>query len=118
MKYQPKYKTYKLKKEYTNPSGLREDPSKWISGPDVVQNDKYYAWLKHRGQARYRGEEHSLTWEEWQSLWPNDKWFCRGRGKHDLCLMQIDRDGGWHYNNVEVVERVEYLARASEYKKC
>ena len=115
IKYTPKYK-HKIMQEYKNPGGLRANPDNWITGPDEIEHDKYYAWLKHRCQAKYRGEDYSLTWEQWQTLWPNDKWFERGRSKHSLCLIQIDRAAGWHYNNVEVVERVEYLKRASEYR--
>ena len=117
MKYKPKYKTYQPLKEYKNPAGLRPDPTKWLSGPDEIQHDKYYALLKHRAQARFRKESHSLTWEQWQDLWPHDLWFQRGRTKESLCLMQIDPEAGWHKNNVEVVTRHTYLKRAQEYKK-
>jgi len=114
MNYIPKYK-HKVKTKYEYPGGLREDPSKWIAGPDPIEHDKYYAWLKHKAQAKFRQEDHSLTWKEWQSLWPTELWLGRGRGKHDLCLMQVDREGGWHIHNVEVVERIVYLQRAAEY---
>lgn len=115
MRYTPKYK-HKLLQEYKNPGGLREDPNKWIVGPDEIEHDKYYALLKHKAQAKFRGEEHTITWEQWRDLWPNDKWFCRGRAKTDLCLSQVDRDLGWHYDNVQVIQRIEYLKRAKEYR--
>lgn len=108
MNYIPKYKRV----------GKHIRPSMWVLGTDtdIVTHDKHYAWLKHRAQAKYRSEDYSLTFEQWKQLWPNDKWFGRGRGKNDLCLMQIDREGGWHIHNVDVVERMVYLARAAEYQ--
>lgn len=115
MTYIPKYK-HKLLEEYKFPCGVREDPSRWIAGPDEIQHDKYYALLKHKAQAKFRGEDHSLTWEQWKDLWPNDKWLRRGRRGTDLCLSQIDRDLGWHYDNVHVIKRIEYLQRAKEYR--
>jgi hypothetical protein len=97
--------------------GSHKRPNAWVLGPDtdIITQDKYYGWQKHRAQAKFRQEDYSLTWKEWQSLWPTELWLGRGRGKHDLCLMQIDRDGGWHIHNVEVVERIVYLQRAAEY---
>ena len=92
--------------------------NRWKLGPDtdMITLDKYYGLMKHQAQAKYRGESHSLTWEEWSQLWPTEQWLQRGKSKHNLCLMQIDREGGWHMHNVEVVERMTYLARAQEYR--
>ena len=47
----------------------KTNPNKWISGPDPIDHDKYYAWQKHRAQARFRKEEYALSWEDWQLLW-------------------------------------------------
>jgi len=94
----------------------RQTPELWISGPDLIDHEKYYAWQKHRAQAMYRNESYSITWEEWQKIWPTDLFLQRGRGSDDLCLMIIDRDLGWHYNNVTVLPRKEQLQRAREHR--
>jgi len=91
-------------------------PERWKTGPDPVEHDKYYSFLKHRTQAVYRGESHSLTWDDWERLWPTEQWLQRGRTKHSLCLMQLDPEAGWHTYNVEVVERIVYLLRSKEYR--
>lgn len=114
--YRPKYK-HNVKTRERIRQGYPERPDRWITGPDPIEHDKYYGYMKHKAQAKFRGEDYSLTWEDWQDLWPHDKWLCRGRGKEDLCLMQSDPILGWHNYNVEVVTRHTYLKRAAEYKK-
>lgn len=89
-------------------------PERWIY-PDPIQRDQYYALLKHRAQARYRQESHSLTEEQWFDLW-REEWHNRGRKAHNSCLCQIEIGLGWHYSNVEVVPRSEYLKRSAEYR--
>lgn len=96
--------------------GPKIRPERWISGPDVLQRDKYYAWAKHKSQALFRGEAHSLTFEQWCELWTDELFLQRGRLATDLCMMMIDLEAGWHYSNVEIVERIEHLKRAREYR--
>jgi len=38
-------------------------PQNWCTGPDPRRHAQYYAWLKHKSQAHYRGELHELTWD-------------------------------------------------------
>lgn len=106
-----KYKTLNPRgKQKGDPgAGRYVDPSKWVTGPDPVRHDKYYAWLKHRSQARYRDEDYELTWEQWESLWPNELWFRRGRARTDLCLQRIDPTGAWSMSNCEITTRLEHL---------
>ena len=94
----------------------RTTPELWISGPDPVTHDIYYAWLKHKAQARFRNEEHDLTWEEWQAIWTPDNWAQRGRRATDLCLSRIDHLGPWTASNVQLVERKEHLKRQREFR--
>lgn len=93
-----------------------ENPKQWITGPDPITHDKYYAYLKHRAQRKFRNEEYQLSWEDWQQLWPDDLFLKRGRGRDDLCLMLKDLSEPWHVNNVAVVPRIEQLARSKEYR--
>ena len=83
---------------------------------DPFERERYYAWQKHRCQARYRGEDYALTHEDWCELWPYDKFVCRGRGVKDLSMMRLDPYQPWSLANVEVVVRQKYLDRAGEYR--
>lgn len=87
----------------TGTRGPKIRPERWISGPDVVEHDKYYAWLKHQAQARYRGEQHDITWEQWQQLWTTDCWLNRGRSKHCNMLVRINNQGAWTLSNVKMI---------------
>ena len=90
-------------------------PEEWCTGEDPVRHDKYYAWLKHRAQAKFRKEDYDLTWEDWESLWTDELWFQRGRAKTDLCLGRLDHLGPWSLDNCHVIPREEHLKRQGEF---
>lgn len=107
--------------KYTAPSKAtkrtkRKTPERWISGPDPIEHEKYYAWQKHRAQAKFRGEDYSLTWEQWQTIWPTELFLKRGRGVDDLCVSLNNLEEGWHLWNVVVCTRKEQLKRNKEYR--
>lgn len=116
MTYRSKYITPLTKPIGHGGPGVPANPDNWTPEA-IVERDIYYGYLKHKAQAKYRGEEHTLTPEQWRELWTLDRWFCRGKGAHDLCLVQKDREKGWHHDNVEVVERAVYLRRNLEYRR-
>jgi hypothetical protein len=88
-------------------------PSNWVSGPDFLQHEIYYAWHKHRSQAKYRNEVYDLTWEDWQEIWSNtDLFLRRGRKSTDLTLTRIDDDGAWSMDNIQIMTRLEQLQKA------
>lgn len=91
-------------------------PHHWNSGPEPMQHDKYYAWLKHRAQANHRNEAHELTWDQWQGLWPDNLFVQRGRQRNSLSLSRVDYEGAWSIDNCEVIVRYEHLKRQKEYK--
>lgn len=98
--------TYKYNPNLINGTAEKSKRRKyWKSGTDLLDHEKYYAWLKHRAQARYRKEDYSLTWEQWWTLWPNELWNRRGRGADCVRLKMINKSLGWHISNVEVVPR-------------
>ena len=90
---------------------VRHHPEHGKSGPDYTDHQKYYAWLKHKAQARYRGEEYCLEWRDWQKIWQGDLWHSRGRGNHDLCLTRIDFELPWSKKNCELITRLEQYRR-------
>lgn len=89
--------------------GRKVNPDTWCTGPDPVVRDKYYAWMRHKSQSRYRGESHSLTFEQWQSLWTNENWAKRGRKIEDLCIARLDWSDGWHDHNVAIMTRKQHF---------
>jgi hypothetical protein len=97
--------------------GKYTDPSKWITGPDIEVRKKYYAWLKHRSQAQYRHEEYGLTWEDWQTLWPEELWDKRGRTIESLCLTRLDYEGAWTMDNIAICSRQEHFRIKKEYNR-
>ena len=85
-------------------------PHIWSTGPDPRRHDQYYAYLKHKAQASFRGEAHDLTWPQWETLWNTDwAWENRGRRPEDVCLAMLDRAKGWRINNVKIMSRLEQL---------
>jgi hypothetical protein len=96
----------------SNKQGRYQNPELWITGPCPIRRDKYYGWLKHRAQAKYRGEYYNLSWEAFEQLWfDDDMWFQRGRKVTDLCMSLIDFEQGWTDGNVEVITRLEQLRK-------
>lgn len=89
--------------------GRYVNPNDWKTGPDPIRHDKYYGYLKHNAQARFRKEEYSLTWEQWEELWTDERWAERGRGVDNLCMQQINVGDGWHIDNVEIVTRRQHF---------
>ena len=88
----------------------RSDPNKWLSGPDPYQHELFYAWHKHRSQARFRKEEYNLTFEDWQLIWINPADFLnRGRQPEDLVLTRKDHEGAWSIDNCHIITRYEAL---------
>lgn len=117
MTYQIKYEPYIIgsqAKPTTTRKIRRRSPETWISGPDPIEHDKYYAWQKHRAQARYRKEDYNLSWEDFRTLWPNDMFVQRGRRPDDYCMIRLDSSEPWEPGNVEVVTRLYHLSTQKE----
>jgi len=61
----------------------------------------YYAYLRLKSQAHYRGETFYLTQEDFMEIW-KDKIHLKGRAKGQLRMTRIDRTLPWHIDNVIV----------------
>ena len=90
---------------------IRHHPNTWKSGPDYIDHQKYYAWLKHKAQASYRGEDYALSWLDWQAIWQGDLWHSRGRDNYDLALTRKDSSQAWSVPNCELITRMEQYRR-------
>lgn len=97
--------------------GRKVDRSTWKYGPDDYTHESHYAWLKHRSQARYRGEEYHLTFEQWHTLWTPDTLAQRGRNNHSLILTRLNWDEPWDIVNVHVVTRPVHSKLQGENRK-
>lgn len=93
-------------------------PNEWRSGPDLIDHKLYNDCMKARAQAWYRGEQWSITEQEYISLWrANDSYLHKGRTRHSLCMVRIDPDLPWSVDNVEIVTRLEHLRNCGNLKK-
>jgi hypothetical protein len=91
-------------------------PHLWRTGPDPVRHRQYDCWSKHRAQSHFRGEEFSLTFEEYESIWA-DQWPNRGRKSWSMVMTRIDLEKGWHRDNVVIMERLQHLRRVGQQRK-
>jgi hypothetical protein len=87
----------------------RTKPNMWKSGPDPLVHRKYQPFLAARAQARFRSEEWTLTWEQWQELWPHELWDQRGKKTEELAMTRKDHRGAWSMDNVHIVTRGQQL---------
>lgn len=90
-------------------------PDTWKSGPDPFTHEQYVAWLKHKSQAKFRGEPHQLTFDDWQWAWLH-QWHKRGRNKTSLMLVRVDWHKPWQRDNVMLVTRKEFHYRQLQMK--
>lgn len=90
-----------------------ERPQTWkVKDPDL--HKMYMPFLKARAQANFRGEDWTLTFEQFADIW-GDRWALRGRASTDLAMTRDDLEGAWAENNVIIVTRREQLRRSREY---
>lgn len=97
--------------------GRRVNPENWCTGPDPIRREKYYAFLKHRAQAKYRNEPYELTWEQWEAKWSDSDFLNRGRKTTSVCISRINQSEPWSDSNCEVVLRTDHLKRNGEFRK-
>jgi hypothetical protein len=94
----------------------KERPHTWLVGPDAYKHSMYIPFLKMRAQAKFRGEDFELQFEEFYTMW-NGNWHLRGRGTNDLVLARIDWEEGWDSANIHLITRNEQCQRQGEYKQ-
>lgn len=104
-----------MRYKYAKPAEKRRArPESWITGPDELIHEKYYAWHKHRAQAHYREEEYELTFDQWQEIWKDDEQFLnRGKTRECFVLTRIDPEAAWSMDNCEIITRYEQLCRTT-----
>lgn len=111
MEYKNKYAYQGTKKAKNGRPGRHENPDLWVTGPDPVRRDKYYAWMKHKAQAKFRQEVYLLEFEDWERCWTDEHWFNRGRHSDNVILTRKSFEEGWYPDNIEIIPRTEYHKR-------
>ena len=91
-------------------------PHTWKSGPDVTRHKQYMAWALQREQAKFRGEKHTLSFDEFVEIW-GDLWHNRGRMAWSMVMTRVDLDKGWYRDNVCIMERLQHVRRVGERRK-
>ena len=74
-----------------------------------------FKYCQMKAQAKFRKEEFTLTWDEFQAMWAG-KWHLRGRESNSLCMTRSDWDGPWDSTNTIIVERLEHLRLQVEHR--
>lgn len=82
-------------------------PHVWVSGPDPERHKRYLQWLQQRNQARFRGEEWELEFDDWLAIWGSNIQY-RGRQKGSMTMVRIDYERPWSNTNARIVDRKEH----------
>jgi len=93
-------------------------PKSWKSGPDPIDHVLYTDCQRARAQARYRGEEWTITEQQFIDIWRTDDLYLnKGRSPQHLCMTRIDPSQGWHVDNVHIISRHTHYKNTIEYKR-
>jgi len=95
----------------------RSYPHLWRSGPDPEHHRWWRRWLLAQCQARYWGQEWSLTWPQYLAHAETIPLSRQGRGGRGLCITRRDLTQGWHDHNIQVITRRE-MARRNKITGC
>ena len=90
-------------------------PHIWLTGPDPIRHEQYHCWQMHKAQCKFRQEEFTLTFEQYEELWQG-RWLERGRTPDAVCMTRLDWDGAWELGNVELITRKEHFRRQGAYR--
>lgn len=91
-------------------------PHTWKCGPDEYRHSMYHPWQKMKAQAKFRGDDFDLSFEEFFNIW-NGHWHERGRQADNLCLTRKDWGGPWDKDNSILVTRQEHLEAQGFYRQ-
>ena len=101
---------YNAPPQYPGKRGPKGGPNTWRY-PELWKHDCHFAYLRHRAQARFRGEAYALTEQEWMGLWNEGLWNRRGRSSNSICLARINDELPWCLPNVHFITRYESLRK-------
>ena len=78
----------------------------------VIRNTMRVRWLRHRAQAKYRGEPYDFAYEAWLACWQlSGKQDQMGRLSHQYTMVRIDPTKPWSQHNVKIMLRRDHHTR-------
>lgn len=99
----------------TRPKGSRNRWRKLDEDyPSLELRIQHHAYLVHKAQAKFRGEPHELTEEEYFEAW-GELWTQRGKQADQYTMTRRDPELAWSRDNVEVITRREQLSRNQKF---
>lgn len=76
------------------------------------------AYTQHKSNAKQRGIEMRLTFEEWKEIWVSSgKWHERGRGAEKYCMCRIGDKGHYEAENVFIAQNKRNVSDGNTGKK-
>lgn len=87
-------------------------PQLWIH-KDPLKHEMHHPWQARRAQAKFRGEEWDLSFDEFYELWKND-WYNRGRQRDNVCMSRKDSSLPWNKDNTIIVVRYDHLVEQAK----
>lgn len=87
-------------------------PKRW-KHTDPLVHRKYLPFLRARAQAHFRGEEFTLTFEEYCHLWQDHLWDQRGRHSDCLAMARENFTGPWSLDNCKIMSRRLQVSEAN-----
>lgn len=82
-------------------------PDLWLMGPDPQLRAQRLAWRRAAAQARFRGEQWLVSWEQWLEFWGDD-WARRGRGPDQLRMARLDWQQPWQISNMVKLTQLDH----------
>jgi hypothetical protein len=71
---------------------------------------RHLAFVRHRAQCAFRGEEFELSLEDWCDFWPDEQLFARrGRAVDNLMMTRFDVEKSWNRDNCCLVTRLAHF---------
>ena len=90
-------------------------PQTWKHGPSEALKDLNMAFLRARAQAKYRGEEWSLTFDEFRDRWAG-RYPETGILSDCIVMVRSDPTGAWSFANTELMRRGDNQGRMMRIK--
>jgi hypothetical protein len=73
-------------------------------------NDRRLSYARSKCQAAFRGEQWSLSWEDYCIFWNTKKRWCqRGRSSNSLVLTRVNPESAWDIDNCCIITRTQQL---------
>lgn len=75
--------------------------------------DLYRAFLSQRRNAKRRGIEWNLTYQQWRKIW-DDSGLLHARGRRGFVMHRLDSAGAYEIGNVEIVSAADNFRYAMD----